>query len=489
MKKNKGKKIAAGVISALLLVCSMIVTVMMVKLAVLPMKLVAVLLVVLWVVDILLVFLLWRKGKTFWPAAVVSMIGIVILGMGTYYLYHTEKMMNKITETVVQTDSVSAYVLQDSPAEDIQDTEGFTFGILKEIDRENTDKAIADMESKVDFTLECQEYEDMFSMVDDLYDKKVDAIIINDSFVSMIEEEEGYDSFSEDIRALTTSIQEKEVEIKQPETTDQISETPEFFIAYISGIDTYGGVTNKSRSDVNILAAVNIETKQILLLSTPRDYYVELPVSNGSRDKLTHAGIYGVEVSMGTLENLYDVDIDYFLRMNFSGFIDIVDALGGIDVYSEYTFTVDPVMTYQKGYNHVNGIQALAFARERHSFGSGDNQRGKNQMEVIKAMIKKCTSPSVLSNYSSLMDSIAGTFETNMEESKIAELVNAQLFNGGDWNVVSYSVTGTNSSAHTYSMPGRSVYVMEPDMDSVELGKELLERVKNGEILSQEELQ
>lgn len=488
MKQSKGKKIAAVIIAALLVICSIVVTILAVKLAVLPVKLIVGLLVVLWGIDILLLFLLLKKRKAFWPAAVVSVIMIVILGIGTYYLYHTEKMMSNITNTVVQTDSVSAYVLKDSPAEDIQDTEGFTFGILKEIDRENTDKAISDMESKVEFNLNCQEYEDMFSMVDELYENEIDAIIINDAFVSLIGEEEGYESFTEDIRALTTTIQEKEVEIKEPQTEDtEVNQG--YFLAYISGIDTYGGVTNKSRSDVNILAAVNTETKQILLLSTPRDYYVELPISNGSKDKLTHAGIYGVEVSMGTLENLYDVDIDYFLRMNFSGFIDIVNALGGIDVYSEYAFTVEPVMSYQKGYNHVNGLQALAFARERHSFGTGDNQRGKNQMEVIKAVIRKCTSPSVLSNYAELMESMAGTFETDMDESKIAELVNAQLFSGGDWNVVSYSVTGSNSSAQTYSMPGRSVYVMEPDMDSVEKAQELLERVKNGEILSQEELQ
>lgn len=234
--------------------------------------------------------------------------------------------------------------------------------------------------------------------------------------------------------------------------------------------------------------AVNTKTKQVLLLSTPRDYYVEIPVSGGNMDKLTHAGLYGVDVSMGALENVYDVDVDYFVRMNFSGFIDIIDALGGVDVYSAYNFTVDPIMTYQKGYNHVNGLQALAFARERKSFASGDFQRGKNQMEIIKAVMKKCSSPAILTNYAELMASISDTFETSVTETRIAELVNAQLFDGDSWNVVSYGVTGRCSKAETYSMPGLKTDVVLPDEESVDYGKELLERVRNGEILTQEDI-
>lgn len=487
--KQKKSKIVSWIIIALLFLCNVMFSVMMVRLAVIPIKLLVVILLVTWICSVAAGWLIITKKKIFRIASLSAVFMIVLLCVGTYYLYHTEQMLNEVTNVVVQADAVSVYVLKDNPAEGIQDTKEFAFGILKEIDRQNTDKAIKEIEEKVDFTLNYKEYEDMFSMVDDLYKQEIDGVIINDSFIEMIADEEGYEGFSEDIRILTTTIQEKEVVIEEPEVVTEAEKNPEFFIVYVSGIDTYGGVTNKSRSDVNILAAVNTGTKQILLLSTPRDYYVELPVSNGSKDKLTHAGIYGVDVSMGTLEKLYDVNIDYFLRMNFSGFIDIVDALDGVDVYSEYTFTVDPVMTYKKGYNHVNGIQALAFARERHSFSDGDNQRGKNQMEVIKAIVNRGTSSAILANYSGIMNSIAGTFETNMSDSKIAELVNAQLFGGGDWDVKSYSVIGSNSKAQTYSMPGRSVYVMEPDRQSVERASKLLEHVKNGNIISKEELQ
>ena len=158
---------------------------------------------------------------------------------------------------------------------------------------------------------------------------------------------------------------------------------------YLSGIDTYGGISARSRSDVNILAVVNTRTKNILLLSTPRDYYVDFEATGGAKDKLTHAGIYGVEQSMDALERLYDIDIDYYLRINFTGFVDIIDALGGVDVYSDYDFTVQNIKEYHKGYNHLDGLEALAFARERYSFADGDYQRARNQMEVIVPLSTK----------------------------------------------------------------------------------------------------
>lgn len=408
---------------------------------------------------------------------------MLVLDTGIYYLYHTEKMMDKVMNTVVQVDAISAYVLKDNARQDIGNTKGYKFGILKEVDRENTDKAIAEMEENLDFSLDCIEYEDMLSMVDALYEEEADVIILNDAYVPVIAEVFGYETFAADIRALTTSVQEEEVVVEKPKMRE-----PEFFLTYISGIDTYGGVTNKSRSDVNILMAVNTKTKQVLLLSTPRDYYVELPIAGGNMDKLTHAGLYGVDTSVGALENVYDVDVDYFVRMNFSGFIDIIDALGGVDVYSAHNFTVDPIMTYQKGYNHVNGLQALAFARERKSFASGDFQRGQNQMEIIKAVMKKCTSPAILANYAELMASVSDTFETSVPEQRIAELVNAQLFDGDSWNVVSYGVTGTCNKAETYSIPGLRTDVVLPDEASVAYGRELLECVRNGGILTQEDI-
>lgn len=207
------------------------------------------------------------------------------------------------------------------------------------------------------------------------------------------------------------------------------------------------------------------------MVSTPRDYYVDFSVTGGQKDKLTHAGIYGVEASMDALQRLYDVQIDYYLKVNFTGFVDIIDALGGIEVYSEYDFTVENIRDYQKGYNQVNGIEALAFARERYSFASGDYQRGKNQMEVIRAVIQKCTSTAVLKNFRQTMDGIAGSFESNMPSSQIYSLAGRQLNRGTQWEITTYSVEGTNSYQPTFSMPGRDLFVILPDSASVNQAK------------------
>jgi LCP family protein required for cell wall assembly len=264
---------------------------------------------------------------------------------------------------------------------------------------------------------------------------------------------------------------------KEEENNDRV------FTMYISGIDTRGGMIAKSRSDVNILATVNVDTRQVLLISTPRDFYVPLPISNGRPDKLTHAGIYGVDCSMGTLEMLYGIDVDYYFRVNFSGFKKIIDALGGVTVYSPKSFTsVDGLYYFQAGDNVMNGDQALSFARERKAFSDGDRQRGENQMAVIKAVIDKAMSPAILSSYADLMESIAGNFETSMPYDVIAELVRDQLDKGGSWNIVSCSVNGSGDSRATYSS-STPAYVMIPDQSTVDAAIAKINQVKNGEIV------
>ena len=222
---------------------------------------------------------------------------------------------------------------------------------------------------------------------------------------------------------------------------------------------------------------VNTKTKEILLLSTPRDFYVDYSVTGGAKDKLTHAGIYGIDASIDALERLYDIDVNYYLRVNFTGFTDIIDALGGVDVYSEYDFTVQNVREYQEGWNHLTGTEALAFARERYSFADGDYQRGENQMEVIRAVIEKCASSSMLTNYTSVMRAVSGSFETNMPETQIAELVRMQLSDMSGWNVTSYMVSGQSEYAETYSMPGQELYVIIPDQTTVEEAKTKIREV------------
>ena len=224
---------------------------------------------------------------------------------------------------------------------------------------------------------------------------------------------------------------------------------------------------------------VNTKTKSVLLLSTPRDYYVDYSVTGGAKDKLTHAGIYGVDASIDALEKLYDVDVNYYLRVNFTGFTQIIDALGGVDVYSQYDFTAGGREFYQ-GYNTVNGTEALSFARERYSFDDGDIQRGRNQMEVIRAVIQKAASSSLLTNYASVMDAVSGSFETNMPQEKIAELVRMQLSDMSSWNITTYTATGQVSSGETYSAPGETLSIIIPDESSVQEAKTMINNILNG---------
>ena len=263
--------------------------------------------------------------------------------------------------------------------------------------------------------------------------------------------------------------------------------TKEPFVIYLSGVDTRGELTENARSDVNVLAAVNPVTKRVALVNTPRDYYVDL-AGTSSKDKLTHAGLYGVETSMETLGNLYGVNVDHYIRINFAGFISIIDALGGVDVYSDQTFTsvgspgyYDPT-TFVEGWNHLDGKSALAFARERHAFASGDIQRGINQMKVIDAMLNKIKSPALLMGFSKIMDAASDCFVTSFSQDQISALVRMQLSDFAEWDIESYTVTGTSSSStKCYSAKGQKLYVMKPDDSSVSKAREMLASVLGGE--------
>ena len=243
---------------------------------------------------------------------------------------------------------------------------------------------------------------------------------------------------------------EQETEIVQTESEEK--KDLGTFVLYFSGIDVWGWT---------------------------RDYFVEMPISNGAKDKLTHAGLYGVENSVGTLEKLYDIDIDYYLRVNFSGFEAIIDTLGGVDVYSEYDFTVDPIKHYTEGYNHMTGLEALAFVRERHAYASGDNQRGRNQMAMLQALIKKVCSIEFLENYNEVMDELTDMYRTNIPDELLKDLVFNQLMDGTEWTVDIYSVTGSGGSEKTYSAPNSAAYVMIPNDSDVAQAKSLIEAVLN----------
>ena len=427
---------------------------------------------------VLLVFGLTRRTrkKRFGVGIFIGILMAIVLIYGIVALAKVTGTLSKITSSNTQVTYVGLYVLTDDTAESLSDVADDTFGILSELDRTNTDEALADIEDELGAAPATAEYSGLTALVDALYAQECRVIVLNDAYLDVISEMDGYENVEERIRELYVV----KVETESDNTTSG-SASDRQFVVYISGIDSRNGLTAKSRSDVNILAVVNRDTHQILLVSTPRDYYVELSISNGQKDKLTHAGIYGVEVSMDTLAMLYDCDVDYYFRVSFDGFEDIVDALGGITVYSEYAFNSSlSSYSYTQGYNDLDGEAALYFVRERYSFSEGDRQRGKNQMAVIQAIVDKAISPDILRNYSSLLSAVEGNFETSVSYDLIASIVSEQLSDGESWNITSYSVDGTGAYEVPYSMSS-SAYVMIPDEETVATAKEKIQAVLSGE--------
>lgn len=411
----------------------------------------------------------------------ISLLMVAVSVVGIYYISKVNNAIDGIAGSNTKTDVVNVYVMKADKAKDINDAKDYTFGIMGVLDRTNTDKTIASVEKEVGQKIATEEYEGYLQLVDALYDGEVEAIILNEAYISQITDDEAYASFETVTKVLHNESHETQLDV---DTDKELNDN--VFTMYLSGIDVRGKITNTSRSDVNVIAVINPDTRQVLLLNTPRDYYVPLSISNGIEDKLTHAGIYGVDVSMETLEMLYDMELDYYFRVNFTGFEDVIDALGGIDIYSDYAFTTTHGgYRIKKGMNSLNGKQALGFARERYSLPSGDNQRGKNHMAIIEAVINKAASSSILNDFTGLMESLEGSFQTSMSSTQISSLVRMQLEEGGSWNVVNYAVEGTGASMHVYSMSSK-VYVTIPDYTTVGIAKKLIQMVYDGETLSDE---
>jgi LCP family protein required for cell wall assembly len=444
------------------------------------------------VLVILVAVLTWntKRMSRYVIGWILALLMGFVLVTGCRYIIRTNQTTGQMTSTRVETTEMGIYVRIDDPNDFSSVAASYTYGILSQLDRDNTDIALEKLEDELGTTVTTVEYDSITDLADALLSEDTDAILVNKGFIEMLEEMDGYEDIMSRIREATLLVTEKVVEVAVPDavtpedTSGDAQASSNSFSIYLSGIDTYGSISTKSRSDVNIIATVNTETHQILLVSTPRDYFIPLSISNGKEDKLTHAGIYGIQVSMDTLEMLYDTDIDYYFRVNFSGFQKIIDALGGITVDSDYSFTSQDGYSYSKGENTLDGARALSFARERHAFAEGDNQRGKNQMAVIKGVIKKAMSPELLMNYTSVLDAVDGNFETSMSYDLLASLVRDQLNTGSSWEVITYSATGEGSSAVPYSM-SQTAYVMIPDMDSVETAKELMASVRAGKVITQ----
>ena len=308
---------------------------------------------------------------------------------------------------------------------------------------------------------------------DNLKSGKSKAMVLSGSYASLLESVDS--NYASNLKTIYT------YKIKKKNNNSAKQVDSKVFNIYISGIDTYGSISTVSRSDVNIIMTVNMNTHKILLTTTPRDAYVKIPGGGADQyDKLTHAGIYGVETSEQTLENLYGIKIDYYARINFTSFLKLIDQLGGVTVHNDQAFTsLHGKFDFPVGDIQMNSEQALGFVRERYSLDGGDNDRGKNQEKVISAIVNKLASLNSVSNFTSIVNNLQDSVQTNMSLDTINALANTQLDSGSKFTVTSQAVTGTGSTGQltSYAMPNSSLYMMKLDDSSVESASQAIKNL------------
>lgn len=406
-----------------------------------------------------------------------SIVLVLALFAGSISMYAFKEVMD-LSSGLNSTSNYSEYemsiaVLADSEITDVKDLTNVLAPTGTDADNINALTQNVAQLKKVDLTVDTAT--SYLAAYRSLTNGEVKAIVLNSVFEDTLRSEDP--DYASKIKKIYSYKLTKKIETaigKQDPNAD-------VFNIYVSGIDTYGPISSVSRSDVNIIMTVNRKTKKVLLTTTPRDAYV--PIADGGlnqSDKLTHAGIYGVDASVHTLENLYEIDINYYVRLNFTSFLKLIDLLGGIDVYNDQEFTVGNT-NYPIGTISLNSEQALTFVRERYSLSGGDNDRGKNQEKVIAAIIQKLTSTDALRNYNGIISGLQDSVQTNMSLETMVNLVNTQLESGGSYNVVSQALTGNGTTGlPSHAMPDASLYMMEIDQNSLNAAKAAIQDTMEG---------
>ena len=420
------------------------------------------------------------KGKGM-AGKIFCIIMCIILAAGSFYLGKVNAAAGKIFGSNTSTSAIVVAVKAEDKAEKIEDAADYKFGIQYSAYGDQMRTGLSAIENEVGQTLDVQEYNNLIDEANALLNGEVQAIIYNSSQTSIIQEQ--IPEYEKSIKIIYTHNIVVEI---QNEVVD--SDMTEPFAVYLSGMDTYNEISSADRSDVNIIAVVNPQSHQILLVTTPRDYYVTIPnVSGRQRDKLTHAGIYGTDASMATLERLYEMDIQFFGRVNFTSLINIVDALGGLEVVSDEEFDTGwesgAMIHVNEGVNYFDGTSALAFCRERHALEDGDNARGRHQQAVITAMIKKMMSPAMLRGATEIIDTVSDGVDTNFTMEQIQSLVKTQLRKNPEWHIYSVAAEGYGDKQTCYSSGNTPLYVTIPNEQSVANIIDLINRVEAGEVL------
>ena len=411
----------------------------------------------------------------------IELLGIGIMSFSSYTVYKTDSFIGDIPTIEEETIEYYVVVLNDSNYENIEDLKDKRVSTYS-INDENYSQALDSLKSKVN--IEVDDSDDLFKSSSDLLNGEIDAMFMSSFYKTVLDEEiENYKDSTKIIATITATIPKKE------EKKD-VKINKDVYTIYISGIDTSGPIKKVSRSDVNIVITINTKTNEILLTSIPRDYYVQLHGTTGRKDKLTHSGIYGIDMSITTIEDLLDVDIDYYLRVNFDTLVKVVDAVGGIDVYSDVQVKVGSVLVAKKGWNSFNGKETLRYVRQRKVFASGDRKRGEHQEDVITAIINKVTSSKVLlNNYFEILDSLKDSFQTSIPEPLIKYFIKQQIEKMPTWTIKRINLDGDGKMDYTYSIPNAKAYVMVPDETTIQKVKKTIKGMIDGKTFKELEIE
>ena len=489
-EQNKFSKVLSILLSILLVLSSFYLLYELIKINVLPTKLLFLMTIVFVLLDAIFILLLCHYSK-----GVVSKIVCIVLSLlltlgscfGGYYISKTGSLLSSITNVTKHAkNTVSVVVKQSSDVKNKSQLNGVSVGTLRSIGIQGSKKVLKEL-SNEGIIMEQKEYDSLNSLLEAFYNGEVESIIINESSRSQILDMESYADFDNNTRVVYQTSYKVENTDKAKSVTD-ITSKP--FNVLISGSDTRGGFDENGRSDVIMVATVNPKTHTILLTSVPRDFYVTTACDagdgcmQGALDKITHTGIHGTNTTKRTVEQLLGIEINYTFKVGFDTVTELVDALGGVDVtvapgYAVNNFNALSGFSVHEGVNHLNGEQALAFARERYAYSEGDRQRTKNQQLVLMGIVDKVTSPAIVTNYASIMDAMANTFSTTMSNDEISDLIKYQINNNPKWKMEQYMVNGTGDTLMCAEL-GDAASVMVPDQSTVKTAKDKINAVLAG---------
>lgn len=489
-QRSLGFTIFAIVLSIVLVATACIMVYEILKLEILPSNILLPVILVIILFSLILLLLINFCAHGLATKIIFSFLVILIsvaYGLGDYYLYSTASTLNIVTEQAAKSkNTVSLIVMAESTKTDVQDINGSKIGVLKNINKEGTKKSLNDI-SKQNIGYSTEKFDNVPAMLQALYEGEVDAIILNEAYRSNVSEIENYGNFNNETKVIHQTVYYTK-EANNSLAVSDITSKP--FTILITGNDSFGTLDEVSRSDVNMIVTINPLTSTILMTSIPRDAFVtevcdDYACNYGVEDKLTHTGIYGADTTKDTLENLLDIDINYIFRVNFSSMIDIVDALGGIDIdvaegMAVSRFYSDSTLEgVHEGQNHLNGKRALAYSRERKAYLDGDVQRARNQQQVLQAMFKKASSPEIITKYSNILKAVGKAFDTNMTTKEITSFIKYQLQANPSWKFEQYVLKGENTLKVSPEL-GMEVSAVELYAYSIQTASEKIQAVLDG---------